>query len=151
MHSYLYFLAVLWVAACFAKVEIAVEGKHGWAAELPTWRLPTSNWASMLFFSGRPATGYHVWMEVFILSMLHLVYLFVTPSGAVELQVLAFFLFFSIAEDFLWFVFNPAFGIQNFKREKIWWHRKNWWLFAPRDYFLLAVIGSVLYWVSFYA
>lgn len=145
----LFFAGILWTSFAFAEVEIAIEGGHGWAEKLPTWRLPSHNWASLLFFSGKPATGYHVWMEVFILSLMHFVYVFLPFSPMIELQLIAFFCFFSVLEDFLWFALNPAFGIRNFRKEKIWWHRPNWWWIAPRDYYVLLAIGSVLYWTSF--
>ena len=148
LHLAIYLLAVLWVSFCFAKVEIAIEGGNGWAEKLPTWRLPPDHWASMMFFSGRPLTGYHVWMETFLLSMMHLVYVFGTRNAGTELQILAFFCFLSVSEDFLWFYLNPAFGLKNFKAEKIWWHRKNWLWIMPRDYYVLTVIGVVLYTIS---
>ncbi len=144
MDPLLYVLGIVWVSFCFAQVEIAIEGKHGWAENLPTWRLPKNNWASLLFFAGKPATGYHVWMEVFILSMLHIVYAYVPYSNHIELEILAFFCFFSILEDFFWFAFNPAFGLKKFRRGKIPWHKK-WFLFAPPDYFILGVVGTALY------
>ena len=150
MHQLFFFLGVAWVAFCFAKVEIAIEGEHGWAENLPTWRLPAESWMSRVFFSGRPVTGYHLWMELFILSMLHLVYAYVGFSFAIELQILAFFCFLSILEDFLWFVLNPAFGIKKFRKENIWWHKAHWWGIAPRDYFVLSVVGALLYAGSLY-
>ena len=149
MSPAVFFLFLLWVSFCFAKVEIAIEGKHGWAENLPTWRLPTTNWASVIFFSGKPATGYQrLDGDILFSSMLHLVYVFVTPSWPIELQIFAFFLFFSVLEDFLWFALNPAFGVRNFRREKIWWHRKHWWVIAPRDHYILLAVGSFLFWLS---
>lgn len=150
MHEFIFFLVLVWTSLCFAEVEIAIEGGHGWAEKLPTWRLSPHNWASLLFFSGRPITGYHIWMETFILSMLHVVYVYIPFSIAVELQILAFFCFFSILEDFLWFVLNPAFGIHKFRAKFIWWHEKNWLWFAPRDYYILIIIGGVLFAASYF-
>jgi hypothetical protein len=46
-------------------------------------------------------------------------------------------------------VFNPAFGLKNFKKEKIWWHEKRWFLFAPVEYFIFIPIGIILYLLSF--
>lgn len=148
--SSVFFLFVILAAFTFAKVEIAVEGKEGWAGNLPTWKLPEDNWASLLFFSGKPATGYHVWMETFVLAVLHTAYIYVVPSWTIELQIIAFFLFFSILEDFLWFALNPYFGLKNFRAEKIWWHAKHWWWIAPRDYYILGLLGVVLYAASFH-
>jgi hypothetical protein len=150
MHELLFFAFVAWTSFCFAEVEIAIEGADGWAEKLPTWRLVPRRWISKLLFSGRPITGYHIWMELFIFSMMHLAYVYTPFSVALELQILAFFCFFSITEDFLWFVLNPAFGIRKFRAEFIWWHAKNWLWVAPRDYYVLLAVGSILYALSFY-
>lgn len=150
MNPAVFFLFLLWVSFCAAKVEIAIEGKHGWAADLPTWRLPPTSWVSRLFFSDKPATGYHIWLEILVISVFHLPYLFVMPSWGLELKIIAFFLFFCVVEDFLWFVLNPAFGIKNFRPKKIWWHAKHWWLIAPRDYYVFLTLGIVCYLASFH-
>ena len=149
MSIFIFFITVLWVSFCFAKVEIAIEGKDGWAGKLPTWKLSPNHILSKLFFGGRPMTGYHVWISVFIFSIIHLVYLFLPWNYKLELRLISFFIFFWMFEDFLWFVFNPAFGLKNFRKDKIWWHAKHWWLFAPRDYFILIPLAIILFWLSF--
>jgi hypothetical protein len=150
MHTVLFFVLLLWMSFCFAQVEIAIEGGHGWAEKLPTWKwtAPSKNWASLLFFSGRPLTGYHLWTEIFILSMMHIPYLYTEPSYYLEAQILAFFCFFCVFEDFLWFVLNPAFGLKKFRKKYIWWHAYNWWWIAPRDYYVLTFLGTVFYLLS---
>jgi hypothetical protein len=148
MHLIIFIFFVLWLSYCLAMLEIQIEGAHGWAEQLPVWRLSMDNWFSKILFSDRPLTGYHVWMVSFLVSMLHLIYVFVLPSWNIELQIIAFFCFFSVSEDFLWFVLNPAFGIRNFRPDKIWWHAKSWWIFAPRDYYLLVSIGVITYLLS---
>ena len=55
----------------FAKVEIHIEGKHGWASQLPTWRIE-KHWLLDVFWGGRPLTGYHAWVFPFILLICHL-------------------------------------------------------------------------------
>ena len=142
-HAVLFAIAVLWVSYCFAELEIAIEGPHGWAQNLPTWRLPEGHWANALV-CGKQLTGYHFWSIVFVFSVLHAPYLFVAPTWALEMQILAFFSLFWVLEDFLWFVRNPAFGMTNFRPDKIAWHVK-WWGFAPRDYFLGSAVGVALY------
>jgi hypothetical protein len=47
-------------------------------------------------------------------------------------------------EDFLWFVLNPYYGIKNFRKEKIWWHKK-WWGPVPTLYWMLLIIVVVLF------
>ena len=61
-----------------------------------------------------------------------------------------FMILFWIVEDFLWFVFNPAYGIRRFRREDIWWHAQSWWWFMPRDYWLTLPMGVLLYVLSWH-
>lgn len=150
MSSVVFFLFLLWLSFAAAQVEIAIEGKHGWAQDLPTYRFPEGHWISKVFFSDKPATAYHIWLEISLVSVLHMTYLFVPFSWTIELRILAFFFFFCIVEDFFWFVFNPAFGVRNFRPEKIWWHKKHWWLVAPRDYYVFLAVGGLLYYLSFH-
>ena len=50
--------------------------------------------------------------------------------------------------DFLWFAFNPAFGLRKFRKEHIWWHAGSWWIFMPKLYWLLLPAGVILYFLS---
>jgi hypothetical protein len=140
--------AVAAAAAAFALLEIQIEGGAGWAANLPTWRVE-NRW-TRLFFSSRPLTGYHLYVHLWVLVMVHLPFAlgFAPASWAGEARILAFLVFFWIAEDFLWFVLNPEFGIRRFTRGHIWWHAPTWWWIAPRDYWVFAPLGGVLYWLS---
>lgn len=137
-------LFALWLAFCFAHVEIQIEGRDGWAGKLPTWRLPARHWVSRLFFGGREATGYHVWIQLFVLSLFHMGYLFMPFGLSSELIILAMFILFWIFEDFLWFVLNPAYGIKAFKKDSIPWHKGAWWGCAPREYFIMGLVAAAL-------
>jgi len=139
---------MLWVSFCFAKLEISIEGSSGWADELPTWRLAKENVLSRLLSGGRELTGYHLWVHTFVFSLMHLVYLFQEWSPNIELQLISFLFFIWVFEDFFWFIFNPGFGIKKFKKEYIWWHERNWWWFAPKEYFIFLPIASILYYIS---
>lgn len=142
-----YFAGVLAAAACFALIEIQIEGPAGWAANLPTWRLKNS-WLARLF-PGRPLTGYHLWILVFIVVVAHLPFAFGLPlTWQTELRAIAFILLFWVAEDFLWFVLNPHFGIRRFRPQHIPWHRQAWWWIAPRDYWIALTVGIALYVLS---
>jgi hypothetical protein len=131
-------------ATVFALLEIQIEGAAGWARSLPTWRID-NRWTRWLF-GARAVTGYHVYFQLFLFVVLHLPYGLglVPPSVGAELRIVAFLLLFWVVEDFLWFVFNPAFGIRGFRRERIPWHAETWWWFMPRDYwiFVPAAIGA---------
>src|ERR1700677_4658546 len=110
------------LAFAFARVEIEIEGPHGWAANLPTWRI--SNRWTKIFYGSRPLTGYHFWLQIFVFLLAHLPLALRIPpwTWAMELRVIGFVIVFFIVEDFLWFIVNPAYGLRRFRREHIWWH-----------------------------
>jgi hypothetical protein len=141
----LFVLYVLATAFTFARLEIQIEGPNGWAANLPTWRI-CNRWTD-IFYGYRPLTGYHLWMQIFILLIVHLPFTleFSPWSWHMELRSLAFLIFFYLTEDFLWFVMNPAYGVRRFRREHIWWHKKTWWWLMPRDYWVFGIIGLAAY------
>jgi len=141
-------IAVTVVATLFALAEIQIEGPHGWAVNLPAWRVE-NRW-TRLFYSAKPLTGYHLYTQLFTLALIHLPFALglVAWSGKMEARVLAFFILFWVVEDFLWFILNPAFGLKRFKREHIWWHAPTWWWIMPRDYWIFTPIGILLYGVS---
>ncbi|MFH1536873.1 MAG: hypothetical protein ABID45_02730 [Patescibacteria group bacterium] len=150
MEHLLFFLYIIILSTLFAKIEIEIEGKFGWAEKLPTWKTSPDHWFSKNFLNSRPLTGYHVWIVLFMFFMIHFIYLFVGFTLILELKLLSFFILFWMFEDFLWFLLNPNYGLANFKPEKIWWHKKHWWLIAPRDYFIFIPLGIILYILSFY-
>jgi len=46
--------------------EIQIEGRDGWAAGLPAWRKETGLLVKIT--GGRPVTGYHVYMTLFLID-----------------------------------------------------------------------------------
>ena len=143
-------LSIFWVmllAFFFANVEVQIEGAAGWAANLPTWRIE-HHWLLDKFWGGRPMTGYHAWVFPFVALFFHFPLVYASQwSVKVELQALAFIMIFWIVEDFLWFVINPAYGIQHFAPQYVVWH-KHWWWFAPTDYWTFISGAVLLLWVS---
>jgi hypothetical protein len=136
------FLAyTVFMAFILALWEIQIEGKEGWAAKLPAWRIE-KGWPTKLM-GGRPITGYHVFMLIFMLSIVHLPLFFASWTWRLELLLLSFYLGMVLIEDFLWFVLNPHYGIKNFRKGKIWWH-KTWWGPVPSLYWILLPIIIVL-------
>jgi hypothetical protein len=114
------FIVTLGIAAVlFALLEIQIEGPHGWAASLPTWRVD-NRW-TRLFYSSKPLTGYHLYTQLFALALVHLPFaLRMAPlTWRMEARVLSFFILFWVLEDFLWFLLNPAFGLKRFRPENI--------------------------------
>jgi len=143
-------LTLAWVVLLgffFAQVEIQIEGSAGWAANLPTWRVE-EHWLLDLFWGGRAMTGYHAWIFPFVALFFHLPLIFMgTWSARLECRIIGCVMLFWIVEDFLWFILNPAFGLQHFDPLHVPWH-KHWIGIAPADYWMSLGIGSLLFWYS---
>jgi hypothetical protein len=132
---------MVFLAFLLAFWEIQIEGKDGWAAKLPAWRIE-KGWLVKLA-GGRPITGYHLFMTLFLIATVHLPLFFVPWSWRLESLLLGFYVGMVFLEDFLWFVLNPHYGIKNFRKGKIWWH-KTWWGPVPALYWFLLIIVIVL-------
>jgi len=140
--------AVLVLAYFFARVEVEIEGDAGWAANLPTWRIEDHPLLD-IFWGGRAMTGYHLWMFSFIGLIFHFPLFFMGAwSWQLEARAAACVMLFWIAEDFLWFIVNPAFGWRRFTPAQVAWH-KRWAFGAPIDYWLFGVAGIVLLYYAF--
>ncbi len=138
---------VLLLAYFFAQVEIQIEGSAGWAANLPTWRIE-QHWLLDIFWGGRAMTGYHAWVFPFIALMFHFPLFFLGRwSWRAEAVVVACIMIFWVAEDLLWFVCNPAYGLARFNPSDVSWH-KHWLLVAPMDYWFSTTVASILLWLS---
>lgn len=148
MSHALFFLMLGCAALLFALLEVQIEGPHGWAVSLPTWRIE-NRW-TRIFYSSKPLTGYHLYVQLFTLAVVHLPFALATVpfSWRMEARVLSFLVFFWVLEDFLWFLLNPAFGLKRFRAEHIWWHAPTWWWIMPRDYWIFVPVGILLYYAS---
>jgi hypothetical protein len=139
--SFLLFVGV--AAVIFAKLEIEIEGPHGWAEKLPTWRIEHHFLLDWLF-GGRPLTGYHVWTFVFVLLLFHLPFFFNgTWTFPEELNIIGGYLLFWLLEDMMWFILNPHFGWKQFTKDNVWWH-KRWFLGLPVEYWIGGGAAVVL-------
>ncbi|OGZ18596.1 MAG: hypothetical protein A2175_01200 [Candidatus Nealsonbacteria bacterium RBG_13_42_11] len=135
---------VFLLAYTLALLEIQIEGRDGWAAKAPCWR-NNNKWIVRLN-GGRPLTGYHFYLNIFMFLMIHFPFvLFWDWQLEKELLVWGALFLFWVVEDFSWFVFNPWYGLRNFKKAKISWH-PNWWGPVPRDYYLGLVLSGLLLW-----
>jgi hypothetical protein len=135
----LVFMVVL--AFILALWEIQIEGKDGWAAKLPGWRLD-KGWV-MKLTGGRPVTGYHIYMTVFLIASAHLPLFFVPWTWRLEFLLIGFYVGMVFLEDFLWFLLNPFYGLRHFRKGQIWWHKK-WWGPVPDLYWILLVLTTIL-------
>ena len=131
-------LAIL--AVLFAQAEIQIEGARGWAAGLPTWRIADAPVLRALF-GGREITGYHVFVFSFMAAVFHLpFFLALRWSWRLEARVLGSLCLFWIAEDILWFVLNPAYGLARLTPTHAPWH-PHWLLGVPVDYLVFPLVA----------
>jgi hypothetical protein len=136
------FLAfMVFLSFILALLEIQIEGKDGWASKIPSWRIE-KGWL-MRLTGGLPITGYHLFMTLFLITIVHLPLFFVPWNWQLESLLLGFYVGMVFLEDFLWFVLNPYYGIKSFRKGKIWWH-KQWWGPVPALYWFLLIIVIVL-------
>lgn len=125
-------LFVLVASVLTALLEIQIEGKNGFAAKLPTWKLKW--WWYKKITNGKLLTGYHVYLNLLLLLFFHLPFLFSEWTLQMELLMFASFCLYTSFWDFLWFILNPAFGWQKYSKTNIWWFTV--WLGPfPLDYY----------------
>lgn len=130
-----------------AKLEIEIEGKHGWAGRLPTWRI--KNWITHLFGQSH-ITGYHTWFTVTIFLLSHMGFVLGLPWHlSTELLMLACFLIGATIEDYLWFVLNPHYGWDRFSAYHITWHKWTLWEKVPIMYINSGSIALFLILLGF--
>ncbi len=139
-------LYIFMMAIVLAILEVQIEGEHGWAKNLPTWR-PTGTWYTKFYeklMSGREFTGYHLTMFTLVFLIFHLPFVFGLPITVnSELRTISYFFIFVVLWDFLWFVLNPHYPLSKFKKEHIWWHKK--WLFGlPVDYYGSLILSLLV-------
>ncbi len=124
-------------ALLFALVEIEIEGKNGWAMNLPTWfrRRPWYARVYAFLLSGKPLTGYHAVMFFIPFLSFHIGLAFGQPwSWQLEARMVATYLVWNMTWDVLWFLWNPAYGWARFRKGEIWWHSGVWVGRLPIDY-----------------
>src|SRR6266849_6251110 len=104
------------IAFVLAHLEIQIEGPHGWAEKLPTWRWDGPGVRRWL---GKPVTGYHLSLVTVILLFLHVPH-FYGRDWEREADLLAMFFFLTVTWDVLWFACNRHFGMARFRKGQVW-------------------------------
>lgn len=148
--------AIYWflVALTLALTEIEVEGKFGWAEKTATWSRKVSAPKGFRLFSGsRTLTGYHLFLNAFLLILIHSPLIFFnTFSWDLEFQLIAIYLVWALFWDFLWFILNPYYGWAKFSPKAVWWFGEEPWIFKklPIKYFVQIGISFILILASYY-
>lgn len=132
---------ILTFGLLLALLEIEIEGEHGWAKNLPTWR---KNNPGGSFGFMRNITGYHLMLTLINLFLIHIVYvsIFGWYGFVDEILIIAYYMFLTIYWDFLWFILNPHFTWKRFRKEHIPWYTDSAWIMGfPVDYWY-TILGS---------
>jgi hypothetical protein len=141
--TYFYLIGFL-----LAVLEIQIEGEHGWAAKLPTWRAQPGSRLDKLFkkiTAQKDLTGYHTALMIFLLLFMHWPFVWHwTWNIWQELEIMAIFILFTTVWDFLWFVLNPNLSLRKFNPDRVWWHKK-WLGKMPIDYYFGILITILLF------
>jgi hypothetical protein len=135
-----YIIYLILLALIHAKLELMTEGKHGWGLNFPCWRI---NHYLINLLIGKELTGYHFYMCIMFLLLFHSPFLFVGFSIKKELLAMGLFFWYWVLEDFFWFVESKHYGLRNFKKGRIYWH-KRWKIGLPISYWWSITIGSLL-------
>lgn len=138
-----FFLLAIACSIIFALLEIQIEGEDGWASKLPTWKFYRP-WFKYIPGGNKPLTGYHFYLWIFLFLYPHLVFLFTPWSLKVELILISFVILVLRLEDFLWFVFNPKYGLKAIKPGKIKW-KNQWWGPLPSEYWTWLLLWALVF------
>jgi hypothetical protein len=107
MNLIIYNIFLFLLSYILAKLEIQIEGIHGWASKLPTWKMKIGNFE---------ITGYHLYLWLFLLLFIHLPFIFMSWSWQAECYLLTFLLMLLLIEDSFWFLFNKKFKYRDYWR-----------------------------------
>ncbi|MDO8756919.1 MAG: hypothetical protein Q7J64_02810 [Elusimicrobiota bacterium] len=124
-----------------ARVEIHIEGPHGWAVNLPTWRWGPKWWLSLT--NGKELTGYHLWLTLLLIGMFHLPLVFAGWSLALWAKCVSSYMMITAAWDLQWFVWNPAWGFDALRKREVPWFQKKI-AGLPVDYFMGYAVSGLL-------
>ncbi len=124
-----------------ARVEIHIEGAHGWAVKLPTWRWGPPWWLKLT--NGKELTGYHLWLTLFLIGMFHLPLVFAGFSRALFAKCVSSYMMITAAWDLQWFVWNPHWGFHALRTREVPWFQ-NKVLGIPVDYPMGYAVSGVL-------
>lgn len=148
-----FYLSVLPFAFVIALFEIAIEGKEGWAKGLYNFGIYADGKWGMLIGGGKPWTPYHGLLNLIYLMSLHFYFwkgkrwTTIGKAARITSKCFAWMIACWCVEDFLWFTFNPYYGISNLTSQHVWWH--NWIGPIPDMYILLPPVSLLFYWLAY--
>lgn len=144
-----FFLFVIIFSVVKAYFEVQIEGKNGWARNLPTWRI--KNKITHFLMCGRALTGYHVGLWTFEALFLLLFPMFIIPNWQWYYLLAGLSIWFLDGglEDYLWSYFNKI----KFDKKHLKWFK--YWVGIgsfkfPAIFFVNWIVGGLLYYLYWY-
>lgn len=134
------FIFTILMAIFYSLLEIQVEGRDGWCRNLPTFRI---NVFFRKLLGGKPLTGYHLYLLIFMSIVFHGLFLGENYSWKITMKAIGLMSYFFVLEDIMWFVFNPHYTLKRFNKKCIDWHRR-WVWGLPLTYYWGMIIGTTL-------
>ena len=116
----------------YSLLEIELEAKEGWCKNLPT---PV--------VLGK-FTLYHVLMNIIVIITLLKVYVKNKDDLAKGIFYIALWF---LVEDFMWFVMNPYYKIEKYKKEYIWWHARSEWYYGIPEHNYIGGLVIIICWL----
>ena len=129
---------VLLSSFVYSLIEIELEANEGWMKKIPT--------AKVVDFGGKRLTLYHIYMILMItISVCFQNRMSLTISSF--LHSASYVFLFLLLEDILWFVFNPYYTMKKYKKDCIWWHANQPWVFGipQHNYVIVGINLSISY------
>lgn len=133
-------LYILAHATIFAWLEVEMEGKHGWAVNLPT----------SCAFGGW--TWYHIAMNIIVLLSVGAIQrgydsifknIWEKYVAGVLLYIFRVAVWFCV-EDIMWFVINKHYGIHKYTKHDIFWHADKTWFLGTILLNWFVFIGAII-------
>ena len=135
-HCEIFSTFIVFFSFIFSIIEIEIEGKYGWAKNLPTVHL-TKNPKSLTF--------YHVYIFLFVLSAFNMIFFIRTEllNWSNWLYIFSMTLMFFFLEDMYWFFANPFHSITEKNEWHIYWGPiPMLYIVLPTSAFLLSLLGG---------
>tara|TARA_A100001234_G_C12501394_1_gene332047 strand:- start:91 stop:606 length:516 start_codon:yes stop_codon:yes gene_type:complete len=118
-------------AILYSILEIEIEGKSGWAENLPTQ------------YSGIGRfTYYHIILNIIIILVITYSTLLLKNTN---LWIVLFYIIICfLVKDFSWFVLNPYYTLDKYSRENIWWYSDEEWILKNPMHNWIGIIFLLL-------
>jgi len=113
METIAIFLAVQMAMVATALWESRIEGKNIGGSTQTGWKIN---------ILGTKFTEYHFWLWIVAYPLLLSIPLIISFSWKLLAVLLSSYLIGLVLEDFMWFVFNPFFGLNKFNSKEVKWY-----------------------------